>query len=270
MRYAWDQEHAYFPRRRGLVARLRRQILTALRTWDVASAARVDAFAANSSFVARRIERYYRRDAEVVPPPVDVDFFTPGSDDGVGAGDGPYCLTVAAPAPYKRLEVALAACEAAGVELRLVGDGPGRSDLERRAGPRARFLGRVDGDELRALYRGALCLLQPGVEDFGIAPVEALACGTPVVALGRGGVLDIVTDGEHGLLYPGVGDGGPDEVDALAATIDKCRRIDFNGLNLRSRAETFSRTRFVERFRRFVGSHLAQRQRPTTPGASSP
>jgi len=272
MRYAWDQEHAYFPRRRGLVARLRRQALSALRTWDVAAAARVDAFAANSSFVARRIERYYRRDAEVIPPPVDVDFFTPGEAAGAEHGDGggsdsAYCLTVAAPAPYKRLEVALAACESAGVQLRLVGDGPGRERLQRLAGPRARFLGRVDGDELRALYRGALCLLQPGVEDFGIAPVEALACGTPVVALGRGGVLDVVRDGEHGILYPGVGDGGAEEVARLAAAIDKCRRIEFNELNLRSRAEAFSRSRFVERFRRFVGSHLARSQRPTTPGA---
>jgi glycosyltransferase involved in cell wall biosynthesis len=149
----------------------------------------------------------------------------------------------------------------------MVGDGPGRDRLQRLAGPRTRLLGRVDGEALRELYRGALCLLQPGVEDFGIAPVEALACGTPVVALGRGGVLDIVTDGEHGVLYPGRGDGGDDEVERLAAAIDNSRRIEFNRLNLRQRAEAFSRHRFRDRFARFVGSRLASCHRSITRGA---
>lgn len=257
MRYAWDQEHAYFPRRRGAVARLRGAVLTRLRAWDVASAARVDAFLANSSFVAARIERYYRRRAEVLHPPVDTGFFTPGDTPGDGGGAGgaaPYCLTVAALAPYKRLEVAMEACQRAGIELRIVGTGPERSRLERRAGAGTRFLGRVDGEELRALYRGAHCLLQPGVEDFGIAPVEALACGTPVVARGEGGVLDIVADGAHGVLYRDGGDAA-----ALAAAIDKSRRIRFNRLNLRERAESFSRSRFRERFLHLLRSHLARR-----------
>jgi len=266
MRYAWDQEHAYFPRRRGLVARLRGQALSRLRAWDVASAARVDAFAANSSFVARRIERYYRREATVIAPPVDVDFFTPAGD-----GDEPpardYCLTVAALAPYKRIETAVAACQRLGVELRVVGDGPERRAIEQRTGESGgattRFLGRVDGDELRRLYRGALALLQPGIEDFGIAPVEALACGTPVVARGRGGVLDIVEDGVHGVLYEPAGSAAGEaageaesHVSALAAAIDKCRRIEFNVLNLRGRAEGFSRSHFRQRFLSFVRSHV--------------
>jgi glycosyltransferase involved in cell wall biosynthesis len=263
MRYAWDQEHAYFPRRRGLVARLRGQALSRLRTWDVASSARVDAFVANSSFVARRIERYYRRQATVIAPPVDVDFFTPAGD-----GDEPpardYCLTVAALAPYKRIETAIAACARLGLELRVVGDGPQRRALEERTGGAAiRFMGRVDGDQLRRLYRGALALLQPGIEDFGIAPVEALACGTPVVAHGRGGVLDVVEDGVHGVLYEP--DAEPDSVaageadshvPALADAIDKCRRIEFNVLNLRGRAEGFSRSLFRQRFLSFVRSHV--------------
>lgn len=250
MRYAWDQERAYFPRRTGLAARLRGMALARLREWDVASAPRVDLFVANSRFVAQRIRRYYGRDAEVVHPPVDVAFFAPApgsaeaphrSPAGPGAPGG-YCLVVAALAPYKRLDWAIDACEHAGVELRIVGDGPERERLARRAGPRTRLLGRVDGPALRDLYRGALCLLQPGVEDFGIAAVEALAAGTPVVALGRGGVLDIVEDGVHGLLTQREGD-----VEELAAAIDSVRRICFSTNALRSRAEAFSGQRFADR-----------------------
>jgi glycosyltransferase involved in cell wall biosynthesis len=239
MRYAWDQEHAYFPNRTGLKARLRSITLSALRAWDVSSAARVNHFVANSRFVARRIQSYYGRPAEVVHPPVDVEYFTPGA----GREEG-YCLTVSALAPYKKVEVAMAACEKLGLELRIVGEGPERERLEEMAGPRTRFLGNVDAEALRDLYRGALLFLQPGVEDFGIASVEALACGTPVVAVARGGILDVVDDGRHGVLYPDWE--GPQ---ALCEAIDKARRIGFNPLDLRERAESFSVTRFSDRIR---------------------
>jgi glycosyltransferase involved in cell wall biosynthesis len=248
MRYAWDQEHAYFPRRRGLAARLRALTLTALRAWDAASAARVDLFIANSSFVAERIRAFYGRRAEVVPPPVDVEFFTP-APAAASAGGGGYALVVSALAPYKRIDVALAACARAGIELRIVGDGPERGRLERLAGPRARLLGRVDGAALRDLYRGARVFLQPGIEDFGIASVEALACGTPVVAAGRGGVLDVVEDGRHGVLYDEAGG-----ADALAAAIDKAAQIGFNPLDLRRRAESFAAGHFTGRMRSLVSS----------------
>jgi glycosyltransferase involved in cell wall biosynthesis len=239
MRYAWDQEHAYFPDRKGLKARLRSLALSALRAWDVSSAARVNHFVANSRFVARRIQSYYGRPAEVVHPPVDVEYFTPGT----GREEG-YCLTVSALAPYKKVEVAMAACEKLGLELRIVGEGPERERLEGMAGPRTQFLGNVDAETLRDLYRGALLFLQPGVEDFGIASVEALACGAPVVAVARGGILDVVDHGRHGFLYPDWE--GPQ---ALCEAIDKARRIGFNALDLRERAESFSVVRFTERIR---------------------
>jgi glycosyltransferase involved in cell wall biosynthesis len=305
MRYAWDQEHAYFPRRRGLGARLRALTLTALRAWDAAAAARVDLFVANSSFVARRIGAFYGREAEVVHPPVAVDFFTPaaaaaGDGGAVGArgahgADGPdgpdaatgasgmstagYALVVSALAPYKRIEVAIAACQRAGIELRIAGDGPERGRLERlartvrmageagqggqagQAGraasghgsgapPRVELLGRVGDAALRDLYRGARMLLQPGVEDFGIAAVEALACGTPVVAAARGGVLDVVEDGRHGVLYD-----DREGAAALAGAIDKALRIGFNALDLRNRAESFAAGHFADRMRSLVACH---------------
>jgi glycosyltransferase involved in cell wall biosynthesis len=295
MRYAWDQEHAYFPRRRGLTARLRALTLTALRAWDAASAARVDLFIANSSFVARRIRTFYGRDAEVVHPPVAVDFFTPAPAPAPAADagehrehreSGGYALVVSALAPYKRVDVAIAACERAGIPLRIAGDGPERERLARLAGPGAQLLGRVGDGALRDLYRGARLLLQPGIEDFGIASVEALACGTPVVAAARGGVLDVVEDGRHGVLYDDRGDPAaptghaqaadlahpatrakpapqPEparrrelrelpEVVAAAAAIDKARQIDWNRMDLRNRAESFAAGHFADRIRSLV------------------
>ncbi|HEV8629678.1 MAG TPA: glycosyltransferase [Thermoanaerobaculia bacterium] len=242
MRYAWDQRHAYFPGR-GPVAIARAAVLAALRAWDVAATVRVDRFLANSRFVAARIRRYYGREAEVLPPPVDVNFFTPGEP-----GARRYVLAVAAAVPYKRLDVAVAACAQLGLPLKIVGGGPQERRLA-AAGSHVEVLGRVDDEELRDLYRSALCFVQPGVEDFGIAAVEALACGTPVVALGAGGVRDIVVDGEHGVLYRPGGDPL-----AMAAAIDKSRRIRFNPLNLRRRAESFAPARFVAGLRRVLSA----------------
>ena len=249
MRYAWDQEHAYFPQRTGLGPRLRSLALTGLRAWDVSSSARVNLFVANSRFVAQRIETYYGRPAEVVHPPVDVGFFTPpGEKETEERG---YCLMVSALAPYKKVELAMAACEKLGLELRVVGEGPERKRLAAMAAGTVRFLGKVDAGKLRELYRGARLFLQPGVEDFGIASVEALACGTPVVAVARGGILDVVEDGRHGVLYPDWE--GPA---ALVDAIDKACRIGFNGLDLRDRAESFSASRFTDRIRSLLSSRL--------------
>jgi len=244
MRYIWDQETAYFPRRTGPTARIRGRLLAELRRWDVDSASRVDQFVANSRFVAWRIETYYGRKAEVVHPPVNVDFFKPSDDRSE-----PFCLAVSALAPYKRVDLAIEACARAGIELRVVGDGPQRERLERLAsGTRTRFLGRVPAEELLDLYRRAACFLQPGVEDFGIATVEALASGLPVVATGAGGVLDIVEDGVHGVLT----EGQPNSAQ-LAAAIDKSQQIGFNDNVLRARSEQFSTARFRERMRSILG-----------------
>ena len=207
IRYAWDQEHQYFPNRRGPVSRLRGTLISRLRLWDVASSPRVDHFWANSSFVAQRIRRFYGRNAEVLHPPVAVADFGPESGDAPDKNaseayildDDGYALAVSALVPYKKLDLAIQACELMGLELRIVGTGPEQPALQRLCRGKTKLLGRVDDDELRALYRGASFFLQPGIEDFGIAAVEALAAGTPVVALGRGGVVDIVEDGIHGV-----------------------------------------------------------------------
>jgi len=144
------------------------------------------------------------------------------------------------------------ACERLGLELRVVGVGPERRRLERLAGPRTRFLGRVGDEELRRLYQGARLFVQPGIEDFGISSVEALACGTPVVAAGRGGVVDIVEDGVHGVLYEGT------SAEALAAAIDKSRGIRFNQPKLANRAQSYSKKRFHERLCSYVSRCVAK------------
>jgi glycosyltransferase involved in cell wall biosynthesis len=140
------------------------------------------------------------------------------------------------------------ACAQAGLPLTVVGTGPERARLEALAGPAVRFAGRVTRERLRELYRSAEMLLQPGLEDFGIATAEALACGTPVLALGQGGVLDIVREGEHGLFF------GHDEAPEIRAAIDKMRGMQFNSMNLRERAEDFSAERFARRVRALLGA----------------
>jgi len=239
MRYAWDQEESYFGRGRGPLAALRRAVLARLRRWDAATAGRVDRYYANSSFVAERIRRYYGRTAEVLPPPVDTAFFRPSETPLERAG----ALVVAALSPYKKVDVAIQACALAGLPLTVVGTGPERGRLESMAGPSVAFAGRVEAARLRELYRGASLFLQPGTEDFGISTAEALACGTPVLALGRGGVRDIVRDRVDGLYF------SRDEPSEIAAAIDKMRGMEFNPLNLRERAERFSAERFARRLR---------------------
>lgn len=241
MRYVWDQRRAYFPAPRGPSGWLRERVLNRLQRWDRSTAGRVDLFLANSRFVADRIQRYYGRDAPVVPPPVDTGFFR--------LSESPrerFVLMVAALAPYKKVDRAIQACAASRIPLVIVGEGPERSRLAALAGANVRFAGRVQRSELRELLSTAMCYLQPGIEDFGIATVEALACGTPVLALGSGGVLDIVENGLHGLLL------ATDETGEIAAGIDKLRRMQFNPLDLRNRADEFS----AERFRTRLKGHL--------------
>jgi len=237
MRYAWDQFDAYFgPERLGRMgSRLMRPVMARMARWDRDTADRVDRYVAISHYVAGRIRRYYNREALVVYPPVDTDFFHP--DDRLPARQA---LVVSALVPYKRIDVAIDACRLARVPLTIVGDGPDRARLERAGGAGVRFLGRLSNEEIRDLYRQSAVTLLPGEEDFGIVPLEAQACGRPVVALGRGGALETVVPGETGAL---VDEPSPlPFADAVTATID--RRFDPSAI--RAHAERFSRARFAD------------------------
>ncbi|MQA29803.1 MAG: glycosyltransferase [Luteitalea sp.] len=246
MRYAWDQFAAYFgPERLGRSgSALMRPIMARLARWDRDTADRVDRYVAISHYVAGRIGRYYNREASVVYPPVDTTFFRP--DDPAPERGG---LVVSALVPYKRVDVAIDACALAGVPLTIVGDGPERAALERRAGGRAEFLGRLADDQVREHYRRAGVVLLPGEEDFGIVPLEAQACGRPVVALGRGGARETVIDNETGLL---VEDPSPQ---AFAKAIDDALMRPFDPAVIRRHAEHFSRERFGDEIEALVQAH---------------
>ena len=239
MRYAWDQFDAYFGEGRvgTLKSRALRPMLSALARWDASTAGRVDRYVAISQHVASRIHRYYNREADVIYPPVDTGFYSP--DDTVASDN--FLLIVSALVPYKRIDVAIEASRLSSTPLRIIGQGPERDALAARiarTGADVQLLGSLPDADLRDYYRRAAAVLLPGEEDFGIVPVEAQACGTPVIALGRGGALETVIDGVTGVL---VGESTPA---ALAAGIARAKQIPFDRSAIRAHAMKFDRAVF--------------------------
>jgi glycosyltransferase involved in cell wall biosynthesis len=252
MRYVWDRFEDYFGS--GLRPRLVfGPGASFLRRWDRLSARRVHHFIANSRYVAARIRDYYGREAEaVIPPPVDTDFYTPAPEAGSSAE--PYFLVVSALVPYKRVELALEAFRGRPERLLVVGTGPSEAKLIALAAGNVRFLGWLSDEELRSLYRGCRAAILPGVEDFGIVPLEALACGAPVVAYGEGGALDTVKDGETGVLFR------EPTAASLSLAIDRVSGLRFNKESLRNWSLGFSRDRFLARMREFLSTRLQEHE----------
>lgn len=235
VRYAYDQFEAYFgPQRLGRIgSALMRPTMTAFARWDRRTSWRPDRYLANSQHVARRIAAHYNRRSAVVHPPVDTAYYTPE-----GSGPRHRALVVSALVPYKRVDVAIRACQLAGMPLTIVGQGPEERALRAMAGADVEFVGAISDADVRQQYRSASMLLMPGEEDFGIVPVEAQACGTPVVALARGGVIETVVDHQTGLLTAE----GPE---ALAAGIRRAAATSWSVAACRQQAERFSAERFV-------------------------
>jgi glycosyltransferase involved in cell wall biosynthesis len=252
MRYAWDfpSEEGRFPRAaRPLV----RAGMVAFRRWDRSTAGRVTAFLANSSAVAARIRSAYGRDATVLAPPVDTEFFTPGE-----AGErGERFLYVGRLVPYKRADLVVDAFAGLPHRLLVVGDGPLRTELEARAGSNVEFVGTVDDEALRDHYRRARALVFPANEDFGIVMAEAQACGAPVVSFAEGGAVDIVEDGATGWLI------ARQSVAELRAALARAAAEPLDEAAVRRSAERFSRARFRAGFRAAVEALLDGGQRPT-------
>jgi len=235
MRYAWDQFDAYFgPERLGrLGSGIMRPVMAHMAKWDRETADRADRYVAISHYVAGRISRYYNREASVVYPPVNTEFYRPDARAPEG-----FALVVSALVPYKRIALAIDACERARVPLKIAGDGPERATLERYAAGRAEFLGRLSDDEIRTLYQRSSVVLLPGEEDFGIVPLEAQACGRPVVALGRGGALETVRQGDTGFLVNDLSS------DAFGDAVAMAVHHKFDAYAIRQHAEQFGRERF--------------------------
>ena len=248
MRYAWDQFSEYFgAERTGRAGEaLYRPLLAWLARWDASTASRVHRFVANSRFVASRIRRFYGREASVLYPPVDTDFYRPSD---VPRGD--HFLVVSALVPYKRVDLAIAACRLIGAPLRIGGDGPDRARLERQAGGDVSFLGKLAHEEVREEYRRARAVILPGAEDFGIVPVEAQACGTPVVALARGGALETVIDGETGVFF------ADPSAASLAEALNHLPAVPPDPARLREHAQRFSRARYLQEMRTVVDETLS-------------
>lgn len=245
MRYAWDQFDAYFgPERVGRVpSALLRPVLAGLARWDRATEGRVHRYLAISQYVARRIALYYNRQSTLVYPPVDTEFYAPDATSPPQpeppVSPQPHFLVVSALVPYKRVDLAMMAAREAGVRLTVIGSGPERAQLERLTGDGIELAGWRTDEEIRDLYRTCTAAILPGEEDFGIVPVEAQACGRPVVALGRGGALDTVIDGETGVLFD------QPTVASLAAGLKRAAATPWRPARIRAHAETFSRQRFV-------------------------
>jgi glycosyltransferase involved in cell wall biosynthesis len=235
MRYVWDMYHDYRNSAGRVIRALFPLVAHYLRLWDRASSDRVDVFVANSAFVASRIRKTYRRDAVVVHPPVDVCAFDPDQPRG------DHYLVLGQLVRYKRCELAVQAFNELGLPLTVIGEGEQMAELQRLARPNVRLIGRQPFEVIREQLQTCRALVFPGVEDFGIVPVEAMAAGAPVLAYARGGVRETVRDGVTGLLFD------EQSVAALQAAVRRIESgaVHFDAKALHRHATSFDRDRFM-------------------------
>jgi glycosyltransferase involved in cell wall biosynthesis len=234
MRYAWTFYDEYFGRNPAK-ALLARPLLAALRRWDRRSAARVDGFVAISRHVQKRIRDFYGRDSDVVYPPVNTAQWTPGA-----SASGDFDLIVSALVPYKRVELAVRAYRRLGFPLKIVGTGTEFANLQTLAGPNIEFLGWRSDDEVLQLYRNCRLLAFPGEEDFGIVPLEAQACGRPVVACAKGGALETVADGVSGVFFE------QQTEESFLDAVRRCAARAWDPAAIRANAERFGVQNFID------------------------
>ena len=244
MRFAWDWYHQYIGEQKvGPLRRMAvRKLMKKIRLWDRVAADRVDKFVANSSNVKKRLQKYYRRDSEVIYPPVEVERFK------VSKKNEDYFLLVSTLSPYKRVDLAVKLFNKIGRKLVIIGEGSARKDLQKMAAKNIDFLGFKSDETVKDYLENCRALIFPGEEDFGIAPVEAMACGKPVLALAKGGALETITPGVNGeFFYTDMVDSMEDGLARLLVNERKYRP-----LKIREQAEKFSRERFERAIKRTV------------------
>jgi glycosyltransferase involved in cell wall biosynthesis len=250
MRYVWEMYDEYFGKdKAGFVTRTAMRIFAPqLRKWDVRTSGRVHYYIANSYNVARRIKQYYDRQADVIHPPVDTSLFQ------ISEKNEDYFLIVSALVPYKKAEIAVEAFNEIGRRLVIVGSGPESDKLKLIAKDNIEFLGWKGDNELAKIYAGCRALIFPGVEDFGIVPLEAMASGKPVIAFGKGGALEtVINQGANstGIFFY------EQTTDSLVSAIEEFKKKCFDPWLIRNHALEFDRAIFKERIKKYIEEKVA-------------
>lgn len=242
MRYVYEMYAEYFGKGQAGIATRATMACVAplLRWWDKKTADRVHHYVAISDHIRKRILRHYNREADIVYPPVDTERFQLSRKD-----DG-YYLIVSALVPYKQVDLAVQVFNNNGARLIVVGKGPDEQKLRRAANSTIEFVGWKNDDELAGLYAGCKALVFPGEEDFGIVPLEAMACGKPVIAYGKGGVLETVQDGISGVLFP------EQNIASLEQALSRASSIQFDPQKIRNRALQFSREIYKDKMKKLI------------------
>ena len=248
MRYAWDLYFEYFGgKRAGRVSKwIIPYFMNYLRMWDVAASRRVDHFVAISEHIRQRIEKHYRRPADVIYPPVNTDFYTPS--------DAPledFYLIVSAFAPYKKLDLAIEAFSRLQRPLKIIGQGQEGGRLTAQTAPNIEFLGALSDEQVRDYYRRCRALLFPGEEDFGIVPVEVQACGRPVIGYAKGGLLETTVERETAVYFR------EQTPEAMIAAINTFEQATFSASAIRANAVRFAKARFQQDMQAYIEQKLA-------------
>ncbi|HTK10222.1 MAG TPA: glycosyltransferase [Ktedonobacteraceae bacterium] len=251
MRWCWNYDEYVEREQLGRVSRsVLPFLITGMRLWDQTSAMRVDEFIANSPIVAERIKKYYRREAVIIPPPVEAERFQ--FDPATQPED--YFLLLGRMVPYKRFDLAIKACTALGLPLVVIGEGRDKEQLQQMAGPTIRFLGRLTDEEVLHYYAHCRAFLFPGEEDFGITPLEAQASGRPIIAYGAGGALASVIDGVTGRFFH------EQTVESLSQVLATFDEKQFDPEIIHNHALEFDKPRFQRRIQQFIETKLQEQK----------
>lgn len=249
MRFAWDFdtyiEGMNVP---SLIKLLARIMVGPLRIWDKLTSKQVDYFLANSSIVQKRINEFYQLPSQILFPPVNISRFKE-----ISKGNEDYFLVVSRLVSYKRIDLAVEACTKLGKRLIIVGDGPDRHRLEKLAGPTVEFKGRISDEEVEDYMKKCNAFIFPGIEDFGITPLEVNACGRPVIAFKAGGALDTINPGVNGVYFE------EQNINSLATVIENFDTKIWDPLLIRKHAEKFSETRFIEELTDIINNALEKK-----------
>lgn len=262
MRYIWDQYKNYFGAGSSLIVRSSMRIARSyLQRWDTHSSKRVAEFVAISKFVQDRIRNFYNRESSVIYPPVDTDFYTsenpPQSPFNKGEIKGGFYLIVSALAPYKRIDIAVESFNRCGLPLKIIGSGQSEKQLKVLAKKNIEFLGWLSDEQLLYYYRNCKALIFPGVEDFGIVPLEAMACGKPVIAYRKGGATETILENETGVFFES------QDAESLAKALKRFEQMKWNSSKIRQQALKFSKREFIKNIVNFLKEKIPQIDPPT-------